>query len=72
LDFYQEDWLLEHWCGSELTSVEHSSGGWDDLATTSVDSISMKGNIMDVESDTSHVLIAHCTFLGSPLEGSLH
>ena len=37
-----------------------------------MDSIGMKGYIMDVESDTSHVFIAHSTFFGSPLECSFH
>ena len=36
-----------------------------------MDSISVESNILDVESDTSHVFISHDTFLGSPLEGSL-
>jgi hypothetical protein len=41
------------------------------LTTTSVDSICVKGNILEVESDTTHVLFSHNTFLGSPLKGSL-
>jgi len=72
LDLDQEDWLLESWSGSKLTSIKASSGSWDDLTTTSVDSVSMEGYIMDIESDTSHVLIAHSTFLGCPLESSFN
>lgn len=71
LDLTEEDWLLEFWSGGELGSVHDSSGGWDDLTTTSVDGIGVEGDIMDVESDTSHVLIAQNTFFGGPLEGSL-
>ena len=71
LDLTKEDWLLESWCRDKLTSVEDSSGGWDDLTTSSVDSIGMKGDIMDIESASSHVLITENTFLGSPLESSL-
>ena len=72
LDLDQEDWLLELWSGSELTGVEDSSGSWDDLTSTSVDSIGMESNIMDVESDTSHGLIAHGSLLGGPLESGLN
>jgi len=71
LDFNQEDWLLETGLSGKLSCVEDSSGGGGNLATTSVDSISVKGNILDVESDASHVFFRHDTLLGSPLEGSL-
>jgi len=42
------------------------------LTSTSMDGISVKGDIMDVVSATSHVLIAQNTFSGSPLESSLN
>jgi len=72
LDFDEEDRLLEFRGGCEDGSVEDSSGGGDDLTTTSVDSISMEGNILDVEAATSHVLFSEDTFFGGPLEGSFH
>jgi len=72
LDLNQEDWLLEFWCSGKLTSIDDSSSGWDNLTSTSMDSISMESNIMDVESATSHVLIAHSTFSSSPLESGLN
>ena len=72
LDLAKEDWLLELWFGGELGSVHDSSGGWHDLTGTSVDGISVEGGVMEVESDTSHVLITHSTFFGGPLEGRLH
>mmetsp|Transcript_10291 Transcript_10291/g.15715 ORF Transcript_10291/g.15715 Transcript_10291/m.15715 type:complete len:802 (+) Transcript_10291:228-2633(+) len=71
LDLDEEDGLLEDGAGGELGSVHDSSSGGDDLTTTSVDSVGMEGNIVDVESDSSHVLIAHNTLVGGPLEGSL-
>jgi len=71
LDLDKEDRLLESGLGGELGSVEHTSGGGDDLTATSVDSISVEGNILDVESASSHVLLSHDTLLGGPLEGSL-
>jgi len=72
LDLDQEDWLLEFWCGGKFASIDDSSSGWDNLTSTSMDSISMESNIVDVESATSHVLIAQNTFSGSPLESSLN
>jgi len=71
LDFDQEDWFLEAWLGGQLASVEGTSHGWGDLTTTSVDSISVEGDILNVEADTSHVLLSQNSFLGGPLEGSL-
>lgn len=58
LDFNQEDWLLEFWAGCELASVEISSGSRDNLTTSSMDGIIVERNIMNVDSDTSPVLIA--------------
>lgn len=70
LDFAQEDWFNESGGGSELSSIDDSSASGDDLTTTSVNSVGMKGNVHNVESDTSHVLFSHDTFFGGPLEGS--
>jgi hypothetical protein len=64
LNFDQEDWLLEAGLGSELSSEEDTSGSWGNLTTTSVDSIGVESNILDVEANTSHVLISQNTFLG--------
>jgi len=72
LNLTKEDWLLESWGGSELTGVHGSSGGRNNLTSTSVDSIGVESDIMDIESDTSHVLVAHDTLFGGPLESSLH
>lgn len=72
LDFTEENWFLEARLSCELGSIEYSSGSWDNLATTSVDSISVEGNIQDVESDSSHVFFSHDGLFGGPLESSLH
>ena len=72
LDLAKEDGLLELGTGGELASVVDTSGGGDDLTTTSVDGVGMERDVVDVESDTSHVLIAHGTLLGGPLEGRVH
>merc|ERR1719203_531705 len=72
LDLDQEDGLDESGGGGELASVEDASGGGDDLTAASVDSVGVEGHILDVESDTSHVLVGKTTLLGGPLEGSLN
>lgn len=71
LDFAQEDGLHESGLSSELSTIEDSSGSGDDLTTTSVDSVGVEGNVHNVESDTSHVLLSHDSLLGGPLESSL-
>jgi len=70
LDFAKEDWFNESWLSCELSSIEDSSSSGDELTTTSVNSISMKGNIHNVESNTSHVFFSHNCFFTGPLEGS--
>jgi len=72
LDLAEEDWLLEFWASGELGSVHDSSGGWHDLTSTSVNSISVEGSIIEVVSDTSHVLVTQNTFFGGPLESRFH
>lgn len=71
LDLDQEDGFLEARLGGQLGSEEHASHGWGNLATTSVDSVSVEGDILNVEADTSHVLVRESTFLGGPLEGGV-
>ena len=61
LDFYKVDWLHKSGACCEYTGIQHSSCGWDDLTTTTMDSISVQGDIMDVETYTSHVLLTHNT-----------
>jgi len=41
------------------------------LTSSSVDSVGVEGNILDVEADTSHVFVSQSTFLSGPLEGGL-
>jgi hypothetical protein len=68
LDFDQEDGFLDTRAGSENGSVDNTTAGRDDLTTTTMDSISVKSNIQDVESASTKVLISNRTFLGGPLE----
>jgi len=70
LDFDQEDGLLDTGAGSENGSVDDTTAGRDDLTTTTMDSISVKGDIQNVETASTKVLISNRTFLGGPLESS--
>ena len=68
LDLTEEDWLLESWLSAKLRGIHGLSSSRHDLASTSVNGISMKNNIVDVESDSSHVLLSHWSFSSYPLE----
>ena len=54
-------WLHEGGRSCEHAGVQDTSGGWDDLATTTMDGVGVKGNILDVEPYRSHILITHNT-----------
>jgi len=71
-DFSQEDGFLESGFSSQLASVEQSSGGGDDLTTSSVDGVGVQDTIQQVNSDTSHVFFSHDGFLGGPLPCRFH
>ena len=61
LDVDKVNGFKKSWGSSQLTSVQHSSGCWDDLTTSTMDSISVQCDVMDVESDTTHVFFGHYT-----------
>jgi hypothetical protein len=71
-DFCKEDGFLERRRGSEFTTIIDSSSGGDNLTTSSVDSIGVKDNIQNIDSDGSHVFISHNSFFGGPLESIFH
>jgi hypothetical protein len=68
LNLDQEDWLEETWLGEKGRGVQDTTGSWDDLTTTTMDGISVKGNIHDVEADRAHWLLSNWTLTGGPLE----
>ena len=70
LDLDGEDRFHDTRLGSHHARVHDTTGCWDDLTTSSVDGISVEGDIVDVESNTTDVFFAHRTFLGSPLEST--
>jgi hypothetical protein len=62
------DGLLESWLSGELARVDDSPGGGDDLSASSMDGVGVKGDIVDIVSAASHVLIAEYTLFTGPLE----
>lgn len=68
LNLRQEDGLLEGGLGKEGSRIEDTASGRDDLATTTVDGISVQGHIHDVEPDSTHRLLSNGTLAGGPLE----
>jgi len=69
-DFGQEYRLKESRLRLDLGGVHDSSGGWDDLTTTSMDRIVVELGIHDVKSDVSHLLSTEDTFAGDILEST--
>lgn len=70
LNLHKVHGLHEPGGSSKHTGVETPSSGGNDLTTTSVDSVSVQGDVIDVETHATHVLISKDTLLGSPLEAS--
>jgi len=68
LDLAKVDGLEKSGLGKESGGVEDTARSGDDLTTTTVNGISVEGNIHDVEADGAHGLLSNGTFLGSPLE----
>mmetsp|Transcript_10273 Transcript_10273/g.8825 ORF Transcript_10273/g.8825 Transcript_10273/m.8825 type:complete len:696 (-) Transcript_10273:337-2424(-) len=71
-NFSQEVGFLESGFSAQFGGIVDSSGSGNHLTTTSVDSISMEGNINNVDSDGSHVFFTENSFLGGPLESRVH
>merc|ERR1719259_181819 len=63
LDLDQVDGLEETWGGGQAASVQDTASSWDDLSTTTMDGISVKGDVMEIESDSTHVFVAKDTLL---------
>lgn len=69
-DIDEVDGLEEARLSGEHGSVDATTASGDDLSTTTVNGIGVKGDIMNVDTDTTDVLVAHRTFLGGPVESS--
>lgn len=68
LNLDQEDGLKQSRLSQQSRGVQNTTSSGDDLATTTVDSISVQSNIKDVEADGAHGLLSNGTLTGSPLE----
>lgn len=68
LDLDKVDRLQKTRVGKKGCGVEHTTGSRDDLSTTTVNSISVEGNIHDVETDAAHGLLSNGSLTGGPLE----
>lgn len=68
LDFDEVDGLEQGRLGKESGGVKDTTRGRDDLATTTVNGISVESDILDVEADGTHGLLSNGTFLSGPLE----
>jgi hypothetical protein len=68
LDLAKVDGLEQSGLSEESGGVEDTARGRDDLTTTTVNGISVEGDIHDVEADGAHGLLSNGTFLSSPLE----
>ena len=51
------DGLHQPWLSSENTGVQDTSSRGDDLAATTMDGVSVQGNVIQIEPDSSHVLV---------------
>jgi hypothetical protein len=70
LNLYEIDGLHETGLTGQETGVQATTSSGNDLATTTMDGIGVKGHVVDVESNATHVLVAENGLLGSPLEAS--
>lgn len=68
LNLDQEDGLEKAGLGKKSRSVQDTTSSRDNLATTTMDSIGVEGNIEDVEADAAHGLLSNGTLTGGPLE----
>lgn len=68
LNLDEVDGLEQSRLGHERGSVQDTTSSRDDLTTTTVNSISVKGDIQDVPADGTHGLLSNGTLAGGPLE----
>lgn len=68
LDLDVEDGLEQSGLGQHGRGVQDTTSSGDDLTTTTVNGISVQGDIQDVEANGTHGLLSHGTLTGSPLE----
>merc|ERR1712088_74888 len=70
LNFHKIDWFHKSRFGGQSRSVQNTSGGRDDLTASTMDSVSMQSNVIDVKSHTTHIFVTKDALFRSPLESS--
>merc|ERR1719440_2012471 len=70
-DFHQEDWLLKSWLTCHQCCERAATHWWSNLASATVNRISVQGDIHEAHLHTAHVLLAQWTLLGNPLPGTV-
>jgi hypothetical protein len=68
LDLDEVDGLEESRLGQKGRGKQDTTGSGDNLTATTVNGISVEGNIHEVEADRAHGLLSNGTLTGSPLE----
>lgn len=68
LNLDEVDGLEKSGLGQQGRGVQDTTSSGDDLTTTTVNSISVQGNIEDVEADRAHGLLSNGTLTTGPLE----
>lgn len=68
LNFDQVDGLEQGGLGQQGRGVQDTTGSGNDLTTTTVNGISVQGDIEDVEADRAHGLLSNRTLTTGPLE----
>jgi len=69
LDLDEIDWFHHSRFGGQLAGIEAASSGGNDLSSSSMDGVGVKGDVEHLVSDAAHVLFAEDSFFGGPLEG---
>eukprot|EP00754_Rhynchopus_humris_P009966 Rhum_TRINITY_DN14106_c0_g1::Rhum_TRINITY_DN14106_c0_g1_i1::g.69326::m.69326 len=67
LDVHQEDRLHERRLGGQAARVVHTARRRDDLTTSTVDSVRVHRDVLDVDAHTTHRLLAEHTLLRGPV-----
>jgi hypothetical protein len=72
LNFSEVERLDKGRFGGQNCCVENAASSWDELTSSSVNSVSMEGSIMKVEADTTERLTTENSFTCNGFEGGAH
>ena len=57
------DWLQEPRLSCETAAIEDAPGSGDNLTTTAMDGVSVKGHVIKIEANVAHVLVTQDTLV---------